>query len=223
MRSRTGGDRLTLYDATQGIVASQRTVAAYLGIPPAKVRVICGNTMSPTFTRGPGEASGMIALECTLDEVAHRLGIDPLEIRIRNHAELDPESGNPWSSDGALECYRRAAERFGWANASLGEYLVPVNMDAPDVDIEFVEVDDSVVNPLGVKGIGELGMIGAAAAIVTPSTTPPESACATFPSASNTCSTSLRNSASRCTSLCPLVGVRGVVRVGWGKYRRWGW
>lgn len=52
-----------------------------------------------------------------------------------------------------------------WANASLGEYLVPVNADAPDVDIEFVEVPDTVVNPLGVKGLGEVGMVGAAAAI----------------------------------------------------------
>ncbi|REK87711.1 hypothetical protein DY245_25290 [Streptomyces inhibens] len=52
-----------------------------------------------------------------------------------------------------------------WANAGLGEYLVPVNADAPDVDIEYVEVRDDVVNPLGVKGLGELVMVGVAAAI----------------------------------------------------------
>jgi xanthine dehydrogenase YagR molybdenum-binding subunit len=52
-----------------------------------------------------------------------------------------------------------------WANASLGEYLVPVNADAPDVDVEFVDVRDEVVNPLGVKGVGEIGIVGAAAAI----------------------------------------------------------
>ncbi|MET8771801.1 molybdopterin cofactor-binding domain-containing protein [Streptomyces sp. NPDC004658] len=52
-----------------------------------------------------------------------------------------------------------------WANASLGEYLVAVNADAPDVDVELVEVDDAVVNPLGVKGVGEIGQVGAAAAI----------------------------------------------------------
>ncbi len=214
-------DRLTLYDATQGIVATQRTVASYLGVPSSRVRVLtkyvgggfgakamiwphvtlaalvarevrcpvklvldreqmftsCGhreeqeqhiqvgaapdgrlvalrhhklsltspfdnwaepslgvaaqvyacpnyegvyrliraNTMSPTFTRGPGEASGMIALECTIDELAEQLDLDPLEFRLRNHAQVDPESGQPWSSDGALECYRRAGERFGWA------------------------------------------------------------------------------------------------------------
>jgi xanthine dehydrogenase YagR molybdenum-binding subunit len=52
-----------------------------------------------------------------------------------------------------------------WANASLGEYLVPVNADAPDVEVELVEVRDDVVNPLGVKGVGEIGQVGAAAAI----------------------------------------------------------
>jgi xanthine dehydrogenase YagR molybdenum-binding subunit len=52
-----------------------------------------------------------------------------------------------------------------WANASLGDYLVPVNADAPDVEVEFVEVRDEVVNPLGVKGVGEIGQVGVAAAI----------------------------------------------------------
>jgi xanthine dehydrogenase YagR molybdenum-binding subunit len=52
-----------------------------------------------------------------------------------------------------------------WANASLGDYLVPVNADAPDVEVELVEVSDDVVNPLGVKGVGEIGQVGAAAAI----------------------------------------------------------
>ena len=52
-----------------------------------------------------------------------------------------------------------------WANASLGEYLVPVNADAPDVEVELIEVRDEVVNPLGVKGVGEIGIVGTAAAI----------------------------------------------------------
>jgi xanthine dehydrogenase YagR molybdenum-binding subunit len=52
-----------------------------------------------------------------------------------------------------------------WANASLGEYLVPVNADAPEVEVELIEVEDKIVNPLGVKGVGEIGQVGAAAAI----------------------------------------------------------
>jgi xanthine dehydrogenase YagR molybdenum-binding subunit len=56
--------------------------------------------------------------------------------------------------------------RFGrWGATSLGDYLVPVNADAPEVTVEFVEVRDEVVNPLGVKGVGEIGQVGVAAAI----------------------------------------------------------
>jgi xanthine dehydrogenase YagR molybdenum-binding subunit len=56
--------------------------------------------------------------------------------------------------------------RYGrWGAISLGEYLVPVNADAPEITIEFVEVEDSGINPLGVKGVGEIGQVGSAAAI----------------------------------------------------------
>ena len=77
-------------------------------------RLIRTNTMTPTFTRAPGEASGMFALECAMDELAYELGLDPLELRLRNHADVDPVSGNPWSSKGLKECYQRGAERVGW-------------------------------------------------------------------------------------------------------------
>jgi xanthine dehydrogenase YagR molybdenum-binding subunit len=77
-------------------------------------RLIRSNTMTPTFTRAPGDATGMFALECAMDELASQLGIDPIELRLRNHADVDPISGNPWSSKGLRECYQRGAERFGW-------------------------------------------------------------------------------------------------------------
>ena len=77
-------------------------------------RLIHANTMTPTFTRGPGESTGMFALECAMDELAYELGLDPLELRLRNHADVDQASGNPWSSKGLKECYQRGAERFGW-------------------------------------------------------------------------------------------------------------
>jgi xanthine dehydrogenase YagR molybdenum-binding subunit len=70
---------------------------------------------TPTFQRAPGEATGSFALECALDEMAERLGMDPLELRLKNYAERDPESGKPFSSKSLRECYRDAAERFGWA------------------------------------------------------------------------------------------------------------
>jgi xanthine dehydrogenase YagR molybdenum-binding subunit len=77
-------------------------------------RLIRANTMTPTFTRAPGEASGMFVLECAMDELAYELGLDPIELRLRNHADVDPITGNPWSSKGLQECYQRGAERFGW-------------------------------------------------------------------------------------------------------------
>lgn len=77
-------------------------------------RLIRSNTMTPTFTRAPGDATGMFALECAMDGLAYELGLDPLELRLRNHADVDQVSGNPWSSKGLKECYQRGAERVGW-------------------------------------------------------------------------------------------------------------
>ena len=51
-----------------------------------------------------------------MDELAYELGIDPLELRLRNHADVDPESGKPWSSKSLKACYAQAADRFGWAS-----------------------------------------------------------------------------------------------------------
>ncbi|MEU4678277.1 xanthine dehydrogenase family protein molybdopterin-binding subunit [Micromonospora sp. NPDC023737] len=76
--------------------------------------LVRGNTITPTFMRAPGEASGMFALECAMDELAERVGVDPLELRMRNYSDTDPESGKPWSSSGLRECLQRAAELFGW-------------------------------------------------------------------------------------------------------------
>jgi xanthine dehydrogenase YagR molybdenum-binding subunit len=74
--------------------------------------------------------------------------------------------GMLWGMSQALLEGTRMDTRHGrWANASLGDYLVPVNADAPDVDVELIEVDDHVTGPLGVKGVGEIGQVGSAAAI----------------------------------------------------------
>ncbi|MFK3983543.1 xanthine dehydrogenase family protein molybdopterin-binding subunit [Micromonospora sp. NPDC050397] len=78
-------------------------------------RLARGNTLTPTFMRGPGEATGMFALESAMDELAEQLGTDPIELRLRNLADNDPTSGHPWSSNGIRECFQRGAELFGWA------------------------------------------------------------------------------------------------------------
>ncbi len=70
---------------------------------------------TPFAMRAPGAVSGMFALESALDELAYKLKIDPLEIRLINYAETDPDSGKPWSSKALRECYKNASERFGWS------------------------------------------------------------------------------------------------------------
>lgn len=66
--------------------------------------------------RAPGTGPGTFALESALDEAAERLGVDPVELRVRNFADHDQDLGRPWTSNSLLECYRIGAERFGWAS-----------------------------------------------------------------------------------------------------------
>src|SRR5687768_15201963 len=80
----------------------------------APVKVTNTDLNTPTWMRAPGAVSGMFALECAMDELAYSLKIDPLELRLINYAETDPESGKPWSSKALRECYRLGAEKFGW-------------------------------------------------------------------------------------------------------------
>ncbi|MEQ7009089.1 xanthine dehydrogenase family protein molybdopterin-binding subunit [Actinopolymorpha sp. B17G11] len=68
----------------------------------------------PTWMRAPGETPGMFALEVAMDELAVACGLDPIELRVRNDPERDPESGLPWSSRGLVACLREGARRFGW-------------------------------------------------------------------------------------------------------------
>ncbi|MCR0984015.1 xanthine dehydrogenase family protein molybdopterin-binding subunit [Roseomonas populi] len=82
------------------------------------------DTGTPTFMRAPGEASGSIALESAIDEMAEALGMDPLEFRLRNYAEVDPASGRPFSSKALRECYAQGAAAFGWE----GRPLAPRSM-----------------------------------------------------------------------------------------------
>jgi xanthine dehydrogenase YagR molybdenum-binding subunit len=70
---------------------------------------------TPGWMRAPGEAEGSFALESAIDELAYALGIDPLELRVKNHAHVHPATGLPWSSNALNDCYRHGAERFGWS------------------------------------------------------------------------------------------------------------
>ncbi|WP_036484896.1 xanthine dehydrogenase family protein molybdopterin-binding subunit [Myxosarcina sp. GI1] len=80
-----------------------------------KYRLARLDISTPTFMRAPGEAQGLYALESAIDELAYEVGIDPLELRLKNYTEQDPESNLPWSEKALRECYEKGAERFGWS------------------------------------------------------------------------------------------------------------
>ena len=93
------------------------------------------NVMTPTFMRAPGEAPGSFAIECSMDDLAAAVGMDPLQIRLLNYAEKDPSTGQNWSSKSLKQCYARGAELFGWGKRNPkpgltrdGRYLVGMGM-----------------------------------------------------------------------------------------------
>ncbi len=78
-------------------------------------RLVKLDQYTPCDMRAPGGAEGMYAIECAMDELAHAAGIDPLELRLINYSDKDQIENHPYSSKELRECYRQAAERFGWS------------------------------------------------------------------------------------------------------------
>jgi xanthine dehydrogenase YagR molybdenum-binding subunit len=68
-----------------------------------------------TFMRAPGESTGTAALEIAMDELAEKLNMDPVQLRLANYAERDLGTDKPWTSKNLRQCYAQAADRFGWA------------------------------------------------------------------------------------------------------------
>src|ERR1700744_659888 len=87
--------------------------------------------------RAPGESVGLMALECAMDELAEKLGLDPIELRIRNEPSEDPEKHIPFSSRHLIACMQEGARRFGWDQRNrtpgqirAGQWLVGMGMAA---------------------------------------------------------------------------------------------
>lgn len=99
---------------TEGLVGISRTLYACPNVKTvAKIARL--DLQTPLWMRAPGMVSGAFALESALDELSYKLKIDPLQLRLINYAETDPESGKPFSSKELRECYKQGAERFGWS------------------------------------------------------------------------------------------------------------
>lgn len=80
------------------------------------VETVKMNMTANTFMRAPGEAVGTFGLECGIDELAHAMDMDPIELRIRNEPQKDPTTGLPFSQRGIVEAWNAGRERFGWAS-----------------------------------------------------------------------------------------------------------
>ena len=119
--------------------------------------------------RAPGEAPGMMSLECAMDQLAEQLGLDPIELRIRNEPDVHPETGQPHSERMLVECMTDGAKRFGWdkrnptpGQARDGDWLVGMGMAAairgnfllPAKANIRVEADGTVVLRQGMTDIG---------------------------------------------------------------------
>jgi xanthine dehydrogenase YagR molybdenum-binding subunit len=80
-------------------------------------KIVNLDTVPNTFMRAPGESIGTYALESAIDELAHELKIDPVELRKINEPEKDPVHETEFSSRNIVEAYRRGAEKFGWKHS----------------------------------------------------------------------------------------------------------
>src|SRR5260370_7958063 len=88
--------------------------------------------------RAPGDAIGLLALECAMDELADALGLDPVELRLRNDTEIDPERDRPFASRHLAGALRQGAARFGWdkrvakpASVRDGRWLIVLGSASP--------------------------------------------------------------------------------------------
>ncbi|WP_127503851.1 xanthine dehydrogenase family protein molybdopterin-binding subunit [Actinoplanes solisilvae] len=126
LRLGVGGDGRMLamdHDATASLAAEETNFSAIvIGSPEAYAtpnvathdRQVRLNIPNPSFMRAPGHAEANFAIESALDELSYQLGIDPVELRLINHADVHPRSGLPWSSNALRECLTVGAEQFGW-------------------------------------------------------------------------------------------------------------
>jgi xanthine dehydrogenase YagR molybdenum-binding subunit len=186
--------------------AGEYTAMAY-AFPNVNIRhrLVRMNVGTPTFMRAPGEATGTYALEAALDELAFELGIDPIELRLKNYAETDPGKERPFSSKYLRDCYRRGAELISWSTRDArprsmrdGRELIGIGMAggaypsqifAASASVEM-HVDGSVVVRSGTHELGQgsytaLAQIAAGELNIDPARVRMELGDTDFPSAMN--------------------------------------
>lgn len=100
-----------------------------------RYKILPLNVATPIWMRGPGEATGAFALESAMDEMAHAIDMDPIEFRLLNYTDSDPDKKLPWSTKYLKECYEEGKKRIGWKKRNNkpgsvrdGEWLVGYGM-----------------------------------------------------------------------------------------------
>ncbi len=128
------GNTSTYEEFTEGSVQISRFLYACPSVN-TRYRIVPLDVCTPIWMRGPGEATGSFALESAMDEMAFKLNLDPIEFRLRNHADSDPDRNLPWSSKYLKKCYQMGAERIGWKDRQLqpralkdGDWLIGYGM-----------------------------------------------------------------------------------------------
>ena len=130
-------------DHVESAAATTRTAYSCANVETSH-RITRLDVNSPSPMRAPGEALGNFVMESAMDELACQVGLDPLEVRLRNYAEIDRDRGKPFSSKSLRECYTVASEQFAWKNPPLsarsmreGELLVGWGMASAIFTVKF--------------------------------------------------------------------------------------
>ncbi|MDB5120925.1 MAG: aldehyde oxidase [Sphingobacteriales bacterium] len=128
------GQTSTYEEFTESTVQQTKMMYASPNVS-TRYRILPLDVSTPIWMRGPGEATGAFALECAMDELAFALNMDPIQFRLANYTDEDPEKKLPWSTKYLKECLEVGAEKIGWSKRSMkpgglraGEWLVGYGM-----------------------------------------------------------------------------------------------
>ncbi|MFH9347819.1 xanthine dehydrogenase family protein molybdopterin-binding subunit [Kitasatospora sp. NPDC017646] len=118
----------------------------------------------PSWMRAPGECPGMFGPEVAMDELAERLGTDPVELRIRNEPEVEPGSGKPFSSRNLVGCLQEGAVRFGWSERDprpgvrrRGDWLVGTGVASSTYPVSRMPKSTATIRREGERYVTEIG------------------------------------------------------------------
>nr|WP_206313966.1 xanthine dehydrogenase family protein molybdopterin-binding subunit [Streptomyces coryli] len=121
---------------TEGIMTAGQTLYSLAAVRQA-YRTVSLDVNTPVWMRGPGFASASFVLETAMDELADRLGLDPIELRRRNEPDEDESNGHRFSTRRLRECCTVGAREFGWESRPLqprsrreGDWLIGMGMAA---------------------------------------------------------------------------------------------